>query len=478
MPSLPYEHPPAVYCAAPGCNRQISRKRLAHNAKYCSEQCKQRVYQKEYRAKKKAEKLAQKRLEAAERQPQHTKQGSIRYGETYKKLKARQDLIALLEDRAVQHTYVAEKLNVSPASVSRAWAAILTDKEMDKLKEEWRPSPLVRAMLPVNKLLRLKELGPEGEGTEEFERLADELTRAYSVFSRRYFRLEGKRPIVKDFHLRWIRAIIVAWAVGAKQMILSPPRHGKSELLIRFTVWMIVMFPNIRIMWVAASTDVAKLMLGAVKDHLESNEYLIHDTLPPGDTYQPDRSDNKPWTAKEIKIRQQTHVGQKSSSLLALGRTSKILSRDVDFLITDDLEDFDTTREPGQREYSRAKMAEIGTRKEEHTAWIYIGSRQHPDDVPQHIMQLEGTQQAWRMIVDSAHDEAGCDLDPDEIEGHDTNGCVLFPEVRSYRWLMEKKSEMDALGIPGAYEMRYLNAPVPETGIVFHIDKILSLIHI
>jgi len=48
----------------------------------------------------------------------------------------------------------------------------------------------------------------------------------------------------------------------------------------------------------------------------------------------------------------------------------------------------------------------------------------------------------------------------------------LFPAVRSYKWLMEKKQEMEMLGIPGAYEMRYLNRPLPETGIVFNMDKI------
>jgi hypothetical protein len=243
-------------------------------------------------------------------------------------------------------------------------------------------------------------------------------------------------------------------------------------MLVRFVVWMIVMFPNIRIMWVAASGDVAKLMLGAVKDHLTNNEELIAATLPPGVTYKPDRQSGKPWSNKEIKVRQQTHVGQKSSSMLCLGRTAKILSRDVDILITDDLEDFDTTREPAQRKYSRNKLAEIGTRKEERTAWLYICSRQHADDVPQHLMQLEGTAQAWRTIVDTAHDSEKCTLDPDVIEGHDEAGCVLFPKVRSYRWLMEKKAEMDALGIPGAYEMRYLNAPLPEDGIVFDVPLI------
>ena len=420
---------------------------------------------------KRAEKVkARKRAERAMLNP--VSSDGVSRGETYRRLKGRLDLCRLKADGAITDAYIGEVLGVTEASVSRAWAAVLTDRILEEKRQEWRRPWWAEAMLPKWKMDRLRELGPEGEGTAEFERLADELTRAYAVFSRRYFTLEGRRPLVEAFHLRWIRSIIVAYAVGGKQLILSPPRHGKSEMLIRFVVWFIVMDPNIRIMWVAASRDVAEIMLGAVKDHLTNNEVLIRDTLPPGVVYQPARESGKKWTAKEIKVAQQEHVGQKSSSLIALGRTSKILSRDVDILITDDLEDFDTTREPAQRAYSRNKLAEIGTRKEELTAWIYIGSRQHPDDIPNHLMRLEGTDQAWRTIVETAHDATVCTVDPDIIEGHDEAGCVLFPAVRSYRWLMEKKAEMDALGIPGAYEMRYLNAPIPETGIVFDIPRI------
>lgn len=452
-------------CQAPGCKRRISEMRLSRGGLYCSDKCSQKMRHAKLKEKKRLERIATQAAINAER----TDLGAQR-GDTYEKLKARPDLVTLLRDGAVQHTYVAEVLSVTPAAVSRAWSAIVLDGMIEEKRKDWVPSWSVRAMLPTWKLERVREMGPDGEGSEEFERLVDELVGAYATFSRKFFRLEGKRPLIEEFHLRWIRSIIVAYAVGGKQLILSPPRHGKSEMLIRFVVWLIAMFPNIRIMWVAASGDVAQIMLGAVKDHLENNDDLIAATLPPGVFYKPDRNSGRKWTNKEIKVAQQTHVGQKSSSLIALGRTAKILSRDVDLLVTDDIEDFDTTREPSQRQYSRNKLAEIGTRKEERTGWLYIASRQHGDDIPQHIMQLEGTDQAWRTIVDTAHAE--CQLDPDVIEGHDLNGCVLFPKVRSYRWLMEKKSEMDALGIPGAYEMRYLNQPVPETGVVFEIPLI------
>ena len=452
-------------CQNPDCRKKISEIRLRHKAKYCTKQCSTKMANRRH-SRKNAEK---ERARELARVPEPDS-GKARKGFVFNELKAKPQLVEMLDHGTVPHSYFAHLWECSEADVSRGYAAYLIWRELEQHASEWEPSWLVRAMLPVEKLLTLKALGPTGEGTPEFERLADELTRAYSVFSKFFFRLEGRRPMLKPFHLRWIRSIIVAYAIGGKQMILSPPRHGKSELLIRFSVWMISMFPNIRIMWVAANGDVSKLMLGAVKDHLENNEDLKRAVLPPGGSFRPLRTDNKPWSSKELKIRQQSHVGQKSSSMLSLGRTAKILSRDVDLLFTDDLEDFDTTRDPSQRNYSRNKLAEIGTRKEERTAWIYIASRQHPDDIPQHILRLEGTDQAWRVIVDTAHEE--CQLDPDIIEGHDLNGCVLFPEVRSYRWLMEKKGEMDALGIAGAYEMRYLNNPIPESGIVFHINVI------
>ena len=401
-------------CQLKDCRNWIPRKSLAHHAKYCTPAHARKAAGRRQAAKKKAVRDAALEVQG------FTSNERERQGDTYRDLMARPDLVELLNRGEVAPLYVANLLGYTTGAVSRAMAAVRTTLKLEELKGEWKQSWKVRAMLPAWKLKRLREMGPEGEGTPEFENLLDELIRAYSVFSRYYFQLEGDRPIIMDFHLVWIRSIIVAFVTGGKQNIQSPPRHGKSEMLVRFCVWLIDMFPNIRIMWVAANADVAKLMLGSVKDHLTHNELLIKDSLPPGETFKPKREDSKPWSSKEVKVRQQSHVGQKSSSMIALGRTTKILSRDVDLLIVDDLEDFDSTREPSQREYSRNKFAEIGTRKEERTGWVNIGSRQHPDDIYSKLMALggiEGQEQdasnplAWRTIVNSAHND-DCQLDP------------------------------------------------------------------
>jgi hypothetical protein len=396
---------------------------------------------------------------------------SQRSGTTYEQLKTYPKMVELLLDGNMPHTVAAERLGVTPGAVSRALEALRYDyayEQSDNLETDEHLRLLPRGALAIAR----KASGTDRDG---FDDAISELVEGFIAFQDRFFEVRPGQPfIVKPFHRKWMKLIIEAWTTGSKQLILSPPRHGKSELLIRFAVWTICMDFNIRIMWVCASEAVAKLMLGSVKDHLENNQDLISFVLGRGAAFKPPRVTSKVWTSTELKINQMNVVGQKSSTVLALGRTSKILSRDVDLLIVDDLEDFDSTREPSQREYSRQKFAEIGTRKEEHTAWINICSRQHPDDLAKSLSD-SASEQGWKVTVHSAHDEDGCTLDPEIIAKHDTNDCVLFPEVRSYAWLMEKKAEMDDLGLDGAYEMRYLNRPRPVSGMVFKIPVIRDL---
>ena len=86
------------------------------------------------------------------------------------------------------------------------------------------------------------------EGTDEIHQNNKS---ACQNFRDRYFLTEqGIKFDTADFHNKWIKSINKALLEGGQQMILSPPRHGKTELLIHFVVWLICRNPNIRIMWV------------------------------------------------------------------------------------------------------------------------------------------------------------------------------------------------------------------------------------
>ena len=115
-----------------------------------------------------------------------------------------------------------------------------------------------------------------------------------------------------DFHVNWIKSINKALLTGGQQMILSPPRHGKTELLIHFVIWLIMRNPNIRIMWVGGNEDIAMNSVMSVMDTLEQNEKLKEDFCGPGGTFKPATRAGKMWSRSGFTVSTRTVAGIKS----------------------------------------------------------------------------------------------------------------------------------------------------------------------
>ena len=193
-----------------------------------------------------------------------------------------------------------------------------------------------------------------------------------------------------DFHLNWIENIEDSINNGKELLILSPPRHGKTELLIHFAVFQIMKNPNIRIMWVGGNEDIAKNAVASVLDQLDENDRLKEDFCPPGKSFKPDNRSGKNWSQNQFTIGTRTVPGIKSPTMVAVGKGGKILSRDCDLIIADDIEDHQTTMQPGARENTRQWWTTtLSSRKEEHTAVVVIGSRQHWDDLYNHLFSVK-----------------------------------------------------------------------------------------
>ena len=192
----------------------------------------------------------------------------------------------------------------------------------------------------------------------------------FEDFRDRYFKTEtGEKYETADFHQKWINAILTAIDEGNEQMILSPPRHGKTDLLTHFAVWQICKNPNVRIMWVGGNEEIAKNAVGSVLDHLEHNQKLIEDFCIPGQAFKPKNRSGKSWTAGQFTVATRTVTGIKSPTMVAVGKGGKILSRDTDLIIADDIEDHGTTIQPSAREQTRQWWTTtLSSRKEEHTA--------------------------------------------------------------------------------------------------------------
>ena len=285
------------------------------------------------------------------------------------------------------------------------------------------------------------------EDPEAFDQALDTAAEAFVGFRTTFFDTpQGDKYIMKAFHRRWIRSILKAIYLGDRLLILAPPRSGKTDLAIHFAVWLILRNPNVRILWVGASGEMAAKSVDSVRSHLEDNESLRMAYLPAGMTWKPfaQRGGGTVWSKAEFTVATRTVVGSKSPTMAAVGTGGKILSRDTDVIWLDDLEDSTTVAQPGTRDKTREWLdITIESRKEQATALVMIGSRQHPDDLYNHLADKD----TWSHIVEAAHDPE-CALDENDTNAHVE--CMIFPERLSYAFLMEKKEALD----PRSFDMR------------------------
>lgn len=297
----------------------------------------------------------------------------------------------------------------------------------------------------------------------------DEMIEHFARFrSRMFLTPDGKQYLFPEHQRRWLKAILTALLTGGKLMILSPPRHGKTELLAHVHIWLLACVnPNLRVLQVGGNEDIASNTVRMAKENLDDNERLITEYCPPGKSFRPKSKEGKTWTDKKFTVATRTVPGIKSPTMMAVGRGGKLLSRDADLIVLDDIEDDDSTHTEESRQKTRNWFGlTVSTRKEATTAVVVIGSRVNPDDLYGYLLEEGGDD--WTVIVEQMHDDA-CEYNDDDPENH--VDCMLWPEYRDFNYMQEKKR--DPLVAP-IFEMSYQNHPQDKAIAVFPRDLVES----
>jgi len=417
-----------IICISPDCEEKLP----ANKRKYCSDTCMWREQKRKARYKEQG-----REYEPEVKEANKGKVTQVRRGALYDKFVNQGYALDLIQGR-MDRQEIAKELGCTPAHISRLLGAFQEDYEKDKQAENWEVSDDAKQSL------------------EDFQNFRD-----------RYFLTEQGIPFeTANFHHRWIKSINKALLNGGQQMILSPPRHGKTELLIHFVIWLICRNPNIRIMWVGGNEDIAMNSVMSVMDTLEQNEKLKEDFCGPGGTFKPATRAGKMWSRNGFTVSTRTVSGIKSPTMIGIGRGGKILSRDCDLIIADDIEDHSSTMQPASRENTKNWWTTtLGSRKEEHTAMVLIGSRQHPEDLYSAILEND----AWEHIVEEAHDSM-CDIAEFEEEEH--VDCMLWSGKRTFKWLMNRKKDAMTTGGLKNFEMVYLNKAFNDSLRLFNPEQI------
>lgn len=303
----------------------------------------------------------------------------------------------------------------------------------------------------------------------DIEALLEPSVDAFALFRARYFRTStDEEYLFPPLHRRWVASLLDVVERGGRQIILSPPRHGKSELLTHFCVWLICRKPNIRILWVSGNSDVASLMGGLIMEVLEKHELLAQDMLGPARSFQPSNRSGASWSPSEFTVGVRSVLGVKSPTFKGMGPSGRLLSRDADVIVIDDIVDEGTVGNPARRKRDLEWFTtQLQSRKTAKTALFAIGSRQHHDDLWGHIIESPG----WDVTVEHQHDPL-CELPrhaPMPANEHDPDcevcaahwDCMLFPDLAPMKDMQDKQA-VDFVGMEDLFEMVHQNITRPE----------------
>lgn len=170
-------------------------------------------------------------------------------------------------------------------------------------------------------------------------------------------------------------------------VVNTPPEHAKSTTLtVNYVVWRIVQDPNVRILLISKTQDMAKKFLLSIKERLaESETYLDLQQAfgPPGGFAEGAAS----WTADRIYVAGRT-AGEKDPTVQAVGIGGHIYGSRCDLAIMDDCVDHTNHQQFAQQidwiqNQVGSRVADAGGRM------LLIGTRMNTVDLYSEILKAE-----------------------------------------------------------------------------------------
>lgn len=168
----------------------------------------------------------------------------------------------------------------------------------------------------------------------------------FPIFATMWNQLQGlKTPRVHYKIILWLEA---CWEQENKRMLLMAFRScGKSTMVGLFCAWLIFRNPDIRILVLAADTNLAKKMVRNVKRIIERHPLTAH--------LKPNKPDQ--WASEYFTVRRKTEL--RDPSMLARGITSNITGLRADLIICDDVEVPNTCDTAEKRKDLRVRLSEM-----------------------------------------------------------------------------------------------------------------------
>lgn len=292
--------------------------------------------------------------------------------------------------------------------------------------------------------------------------------------------IEGRDP-------SWLHPSM-AFHKGEKDLIITnmPPEHGKTtSVTINYVVYRICMDPNIRVILVSKTAEMAKKMLYAIKTRLTHPKYdeMIAAYAPDGGF----DKDSEAWNQTMIYVSDNARdSGEKDPTVQALGIRGHIYGARADLIVLDDTVDLTNAHEYEKqinwlqsevisRVSSNGSMLVVGTRlsskdlyrelqddsryPDEQSPWTYLS-------MPA-VLDFKDKEKEWLTLWPRTNQpEAGVKVDDQEQDGDG-----LYPKWDGSR-LAKKRRRVS----PKAWAMVYQQQQVSDDA-VFSPDSVKAAIN-
>jgi phage terminase large subunit-like protein len=200
-----------------------------------------------------------------------------------------------------------------------------------------------------------------------------------------FIRLVAPKQVLGAVHIELCRW----WTRQTKkshQMVLLPRDHGKSRMIAFRVAWEITRKPEVRILYISATSNLAEKQLKFIKDILTSSIYARY--WP--EMINPDEGKREKWTNSEISV---DHPKRKDEAIrdptvFTGGLTTSLTGLHCDVAVLDDVVVFENAyteegRTKVKSQYSLLSSIE-GADAEE---WV-CGTRYHPKDLYSEMAEM------------------------------------------------------------------------------------------
>lgn len=201
-----------------------------------------------------------------------------------------------------------------------------------------------------------------------------------------FIRLIAPQNVMGSIHQEWCRWTISEEA-GDHQATFLPRDHGKSRYIAFKAAWTITRRPDVRILYISSTSNLAEKQLKFIKDILTSGIYRRY--WP--EMVKESEFEREKWATSEFSVDhpKRKEEGVRDPTMWAAGLTTSITGMHCDIAILDDIiVQENAYTEEGRRKVKQQWALLSSIESGEAEEWV-VGTRYHPKDLYGEMLEME-----------------------------------------------------------------------------------------